>query len=811
MFRRCSPPALFITATLALAGCAAMNGRAAFSRAEKAHQRGDLTTAIREYRLAVDADPKRDAYRAALTETQREAAGANVEAARRAEAARDFAGAVEQWDRALEVLKDDPELKARRALAELRTHQADPVEFYRAAVELKKTIPNDPGAQATLHEAKKTALGYHLRLAQVYADAESWAQAFQEYQVAHEIEPDHAVFTSGMYVRTQARHLEVEGDELLAKGDALGAYQAFEQASRLSPSRSIVQKMRRAKRGAGSTLEQLDQARRYEQQNKWEDAAELYTVMAASRSAPIEVQDRARIAREKSALVRSKRAEDYAVRGFAEKGAAELTLALEHTDAPAKVLDLLAAAIEELNNGAPGLAKPKIEAALAQAPGVQVALAAKTVMATVARVEFEAAKSRGDAAPAQALVALRRLAPFAEALPGYEAAKKKLVRRAFGELVERASAGARQHKFEEATEQLATALEIAKAPAALASHLGEGMASLEHKDYAAARARFGRAVEVDGRSKLARLGLEIATSARLDELQKQAAEARVVEDSTRAAAAYRAILEITPDDQGARAGIEELKAELAGEALEAARDHQAAGRLGAAFIYYRRVLDVDPEQAEAKQAMAKIERSLGFGSEPDGYVAPAIRGDHLGDACRGVESHLRDRMVLYLNRTPKLGAAFLAAHETEDVDQKTRQLPPVTLRSAVESCDPTPKGRIVLTVQLLLGSKVVMQEHVDAGFDTKSIPKDELEDGVDAHRVLEEMISTAAKEVSLKVRSHGAALADWRTVEAQALMQADDAEGVAEIYASLLKDERLSDGDRRTMKELERFLLNRFR
>jgi hypothetical protein len=479
---------LYCLLALVVSGCVAMNGRAAFSRAEKAHKNGDLTVAIREYRLAVEADPKRDSYRSALEDAEREAAAQHIDAAKRAEAARNWGAAIEEWDRALEILREDKELTARRSLAELRTKQADPVAFYRAAKALLETIPDDPGAQATLQEAKKAALGYHLRLAQVYAEAESWAQAFQEYEVAKEIEPKHAVFTSGIYVRTRARHLETQGDAMLAKGDSLGAFQAFEEASRISGSRAIEKKMHRAKRGAGSMLEQLDQAQRYERQNKWEDAAELYTVIATNRTAPPEVQDKARIAREKSAHLRAKRAEDYAARGFAEKATAELTLALEHTDAPAKVIDLLSAGIEELGNGAPGSAKAKVEAALKQAPGLSVAHAAQSVMATVARVAFDAARAREDREPAEALVALRRLAPFADALPGYDAAKKRLVKRAFGELMERAAKNAESARFDQATEQLATALDIAKAPAALATHLQDGTKALEKKDYARARA-----------------------------------------------------------------------------------------------------------------------------------------------------------------------------------------------------------------------------------------------------------------------------------------------------------------------------------
>lgn len=803
---------LVLSIAPSLTGCASMNAQMAFSRGERAEKKGDLRGAIRAYQDAVRADPKKTAYRAALESAQREAASVHVDAARRAEAAGRFDQAVQHWDRALEILPESAEIQARRGLAEIRTQQADPVVFYRAAARLVAAIPNDPEAQATLRDAKRAALGYHLRLAKMYAEAGSWSQAYHEYEVGKEIEPNHRVFRTGLYLRAQARYLEAQGDKALADGDALGAYQAYEQASRLSRSRGIVRKMRRAKKGAGSMLEQLQQAERYEQRNQWEDAAELYTLIAAKKSAPVDLQERARQAREKSATLRSKRAEDYAARGFASKARVELTLALEHTDAPTVVMDLLRAAIEDLNRGLAGDAKTKIESARTRAMHLPIVAALESVTETVARVEYDRARSQARQAPAEALVRLRRLAPFADRLPGYQRARKGLVKRAFGALLARADESAQAGKFEEATEQLATALDIAKAPKALGRHLKGATAFLEKREYAAARQRFTKAVETDGRSRLAKLGLSIATRARLAELHQEAAEARVVEDSVRAAAAYRAILELDPNDASASAGIDELKAELVENALAAARDHDAAGRAGAAFIYYRRVLDVDPTNAEAQSAVAKLESALSLGDEPDGYVVPTIRGNRLGDECKRVEERVRDRMVLYLNRTPKLGAQFLDKDGTDDVDAKSRSIPPVKVRSAVESCVPLQQnGQIVMTIQLMLGARVLLQDRVVAKFDPRTIPKDELEDGLGPDQVINAMVGDAAKQVSAMLKKQAASLRDWRMVEARARMRANDAEGVAQLYASLVTARSLSDGERRTVEELERFLMNRFR
>jgi hypothetical protein len=258
--------------------------------------------------------------------------------------------------------------------------------------------------------------------------------------------------------------------------------------------------------------------------------------------------------------------------------------------------------------------------------------------------------------------------------------------------------------------------------------------------------------------------------------------------------------------------VEELRGELIGQALGSARDHEAAGRRGAAFIYYRRVLAVDPQHDEAKSAVAKLSPKLGAGDEPEAYVTPTIRGAHLGSECAGLEGRVRDRLALYLNRTPKVGAAFLTKDGTEDVDREARQMPPVKLRSAIETCVPLAKdGQMVLTVQLLLGSSVIVRERVTAKFDSGSIPKDELEDGIGPDQVLDGMIGDASRQVSALIKQHAKELESWRLVEAHARMQANDAEGVAQVYASLVDDRSLSDPERRTVEELERFLMNRFR
>src|SRR5262249_54634345 len=156
----------------------------------------------------------------------------------------------------------------------------------------------------------------------------------------------------------------------------------------------------------------------------------------------------------------------------------------------------------------------------------------------------------------------------------------------------------------------------------------------------------------------------------------EAKEARAVEDAVRAAAAYRAILDLDPEDAEAKAGAAELKDALTQGVMKSAKDNQAAGRSGAAYVYFKRVLALDPENTEAKSAAAAIEKSLGpGGGDPDAYVASLDASDAAKLACPQIAAGLRDRLALYLTKTTKLGARYLENDQVKAIDEKKRPPP----------------------------------------------------------------------------------------------------------------------------------------
>jgi tetratricopeptide (TPR) repeat protein len=792
--------------------CATINARRSFTAAEKARKAGDYDAAIRGYQDAADADPKKEEYRKALEATRKEAAETRATAALDAEKRGDFQAAANLWAEAQKIDPANSEYAARIEIARLKTKRADPVEYYEAAKKLVAALPEDAEAKKSLAEAKREALAYHLRLADTYTEAKAWDKALEELEIAKKIDPENQVFRGTAYRTAEARRLEASGDERMKAGDSLGAFQAYERAASLTNDRNLETKMNRARRGAGSTIEQLDQARTFEQLGKWEDAAELYTVLSQRANAPADVSSRTVKARKESARLRADRAKSFAERNLPQKAVAELMLALEHTDAEKNVLALLNSAADDLQANNPGSAIQKIQAASTADPTLPAAMVASEVALCSARAAYEEAQRIADQRPAEAMLAVSRLEPFSAKLKGHAAFRDKLVKRAFGALVAEAERASDAGRYEQAAEMLQAALQVSKPPAAMADHLQRGSSALAKKDYDEARVAFDDALKVSAKSNLAKAGRKVAIAARLVELKAEAKDARAGEDNVRAASSYRAILELDPSDIDARQGTSELRGALVDTAVKAAKEHSASGRSGAAFVYYRRVLDLDPEHAEAKAAVAAIGKQLApESSEPEAYVAAVEAAETVKTACPQIYAGLRDRLALYLTKTPKLGARYLEHDQVKAIEEKKRPQPPVALRVTIDSCTLAATGGTTsVKAATALAGAVLAEDQIDSRFDPSKLPRDE-QDGLDQKRMEKALLAETANTIAARVKNHAAKLSDWRTSEAEAAVRSNDAEAAARIFAQLSTQSSLSEGERRALRDLERYLINKYR
>jgi tetratricopeptide (TPR) repeat protein len=809
--RRRSPRALALALAAALAGasgCGSLAARGAFSRGQKAAASGDLARAVAAYERAVAVDPENPRYREALEHARAKAHEERRRAALEAEGRGDLEGAVRGWDEALEVLPTSESSKARRALAIARREARDPAEIFEAARSAAALEPEDAALAGALASARRDALTYHLRVAGLYADGGDWARAHEAFSKVRALDPAHPALASDRFQDLEARSLEAAGDRAAEAGDLIAACAAYERALASKRSAELERKLARAKLRAGPLREHLARAEEAERRGRWEEAAEFYTAARAQKGAPAELAPRAAKARMESARLRAARAEEHARLERVEQARAELLLALEHTDLAPERLPALTALREALQGELPGAAEDRrveLEPEAAQRPAIA---AARAVIRAQAHAQYQAALVRADQDPGEAWVKLSRLSRFAEELAGYPATQKKLQKSAFGALLSRAEAESAASAHEAAAEALVAAQRLVQAPAELGQVLAAAAVALERKEPREARLAFAKALELDGRSRLARVGLEVARRARVAELARDAREARLVEDPARAALAYRELLTLEPGHAEAQAGLLELGAALLERSLEAARAHLAAERFGAAYVHLRRALAIDPQHAEAKTAQATVAARLGASLDAPAFVAAIARAPELADACAGVEGTLRDRVLLYLARTPGLGIAFLDKAAAAAVDRRARPQPPIVVATTLKSCEVTPRsGAATLSLEVRLGDASVASRALEARFDPASVPKDELADGLAPERVVVALLGSLARQLALEVKAQAPRLAGWPAIAARSALATQDPELVARAHFALSG----SAAPGAVLEELERFLELRVR
>ena len=800
-------------AGILVTGCATMEARRYHADGEKAEQAGDYPAAVRAYEAAVDAQPGNPQYIEALAVAKNEARKAHVAAAEAAEKSGDSAKARAEWKKAASLEPGDRSLEARAELATLGKKWRDPVDHYQLVRKLAGEVENEATA-SKLAAAEKEAFLYYQRLAELAADGDDLAFAYDLFEKARAIDPEHAVFTEPGYLAAKSRHLEGVADERMEAGDRLGAFETYEQAAALHKGRGLMRKLRKAKRGAGPLIEQLEQARGFADLGQWEDAAELYTVIRERPDAPEGTAETAADVRRKSAELRADRALSYADRGAMDQGQAVLALALEHTDGHEEVVALVAEGIDRLKASDPTGARDKFDFASEMDGSLKIVKAGQALALASARASFERARKDAEIDPAAAMVRLSRLDGFKKELRGYGKTRKKLVRGAFKALIEQAELKADAGLDNEAAEMLATALDISTAPRAIKDPLKSGTEALLAGDYATAEEVFAGVLAEHEKSRIAKIGSRIAHTRRLDALRQQAADARAVDDPIRAASAYQAILTVDPEDEEAVQGLEELKGLLVEASMKAAEGHDKGGRKGAAYVYYQRAIDLEPDNAEARASLDALGRQFVLRELPLAWVAAVKRGDALKkDACPEAEEDFREKVILYLTKTRKLGAEFLLRGDTLEVDSGERPPPPVRVDGALDYCAANEAGAsIAATVRVRVGGDLLYESRVQGKFDPSSVPKDELEEGLSPQFVLNAALSDGAKAISRLVLKKSKMLAKWREIEAKAYMRSNNDEAAARAYAKLRQaGDKLTAGERSVLRELERFIVNRFR
>ncbi len=207
------------------------------------------------------------------------------------------------------------------------------------------------------------------------------------------------------------------------------------------------------------------------------------------------------------------------------------------------------------------------------------------------------------------------------------------------------------------------------APLKLREALAAGAAGLEAGDAAAARAGYGRALQIDAGNAAAKRG--IARAATIGEVYALLADARALEergDAAGAEATYRKALALDRDARAAAEGLARLRARAGGEAYAAAMsrgfDALARSDYGAARSAFERAGQLRPGAPEVADALAQVERALA-GRSIAAHVAEAGRAER--------EERWADALVEY-RKALAADASLLAAQQGVERAEPRAQL-----------------------------------------------------------------------------------------------------------------------------------------
>ncbi|MBI2372462.1 MAG: hypothetical protein HYV07_00550 [Deltaproteobacteria bacterium] len=759
---------------LAATSCAQLAGKKHYAEARRLEAAGDSDAAIEAYRRAVDASPGSDEYREALETASRAKAKDHAERARLLEKKERFGEAAAAWRRAASFDPRSSQLPLRVEVAEAKAKK----DSYAIAVALKELVrvaPSDKSASKELERARADALVTLEAEADAKLGTGSATEAFEAFEKLKKLEPTHAVLSGAKYRAARARHFETIGDAKQRAGDGLGALEAYQEASKSAPIPGLEQKLARAKKSAGSLLEQLEQARAHERLEEWEDAAELYTLVRDRPDAPSDVADRARTARQNSARQRLGRAKENLRTGALDKARAELMLALEHTDGPD-------GEVERVTSGVSELASNRLSEArriLGEPLSIEAAQTAKLLLFETARASFSDAEKLAKNDPARAFLITQNLRPFAAELPKLAPLEASLKPKAFVALVARAEPLATMGAVGEAAGMIAAALAISRPPKELSERLANASLALTAGDSAKALDGFGEAARLDPRSKLADAGWRVARVARLAELQQTAKDPRA--EPARIAGAWREILTLDPANAEAKAALVRLGPELMRRALASAQAQKSAGRLATALVYVERALSIDPEQPDAKTLREEISRTMPPADAVFASVAKLGKGPR---ECAEITAELRAALILYLTKTRGLVTTFLGPKEHAAIDEGRAPRALVELRVEPTECSLSiGTGHAEAKLALDIAGKTVLEGPASGDFDPSGLPKDE---AAPAGPELAKATSAAlARAVAEAVAKATPKLSAWRAVWARQVMGSDDVEGSSRAFLAL--------------------------
>jgi tetratricopeptide (TPR) repeat protein len=291
-------------------------------------------------------------------------------------------------------------------------------------------------------------------------------------------------------------------------------------------------------------------------------------------------------------------------------------------------------------------------------------------------------------------------------------------------------------------------------------------------------------------SKVAATGRDLARARRVVVLKGELDIAKKDGDILRQSQAVQRILELDPNDKLAIELAKKLKVGVVDSRIAAAKAQKEFGKIGVAWLYLRRALELEPGNAKAKAEMESIEAMLKSRLDLVIKVDKIARAPSVGDHnCKTIEEPLRDTLMEDGSKREDLGGYILSKDWTAAVDRQDKEAPQLggLLEVTLSRCQHgSSVGKATLLWQLTVppgsgnaAAKGVVEAELPAGL----VPRDEQDgEGKNAKKALSRR---ATKALLDKVAEEKSAVDGWLLVLAEHAMKGKDPALAADAYARM--------------------------
>lgn len=500
-------------------GCA--SGAGFYRAGRQAQAGGQLQEARAAYVEAVEAEPRNGKYRAALKEVTEQLL-ADLEAqAKSAEQATRWLEASRSWKQAAELDPKNDDYAVRRDLSLLKSKNLDPDGWYRGVAEVAGKHPSHAIVQRSLKKAKQQAYSFHVGKAKREIGLRHYRKAVEHLERAQEIEPELPGLKPAQVDRAKALALVEAGDELLANNDPVNAFEKYQAAHELHPTKRIRRKLTRARSRAKSIIDNLQAARRYAATGRYAKAIQHYARVVRSPGAPPEATKELQELKRKLIDDLVANAKNDVQEGNMRRARRRLAQALEHVEADQASRTAAKAGLGRIERGEPASGLREVEKAKLPKSAKTVLQGLEVFAFAVAKEKLSQAERLAKSNPKAALGIISELRPFERDLPALTKLERTLQIGSFTAQLDLALEAAKRGDDRGAATLLMKALKTSEAPRNIRDPVREGCEQLAKKRYADAERAFLVVQQRAPKSRLANWGLEIARLRR-EETEKRA-------------------------------------------------------------------------------------------------------------------------------------------------------------------------------------------------------------------------------------------------------------------------------------------------